>query len=201
MIKATIFDADGMVIQAGERFSTRLVREFGISPDPVATFFKNEFQQCLIGEADLRDELTKRIVVWGWEGSVDDILAYWFSGESTTDNRIIEAIQKLRACGVRCYLGTNQEKYRTEYFKHEMGFATLFDGVFSSAYIGAKKPSQEFFGHILNALQPINKEEVFFWDDTRENVDVARDFGFQSALYTSYDDFTKTHTALYREEI
>lgn len=189
MIRAIIFDADGVVISGGERFSERLAREHGIALETTASFFKNEFQQCLIGKADLREALTKHIFDWGWSGSVDELLEYWFLGESNVDERIVAAIKQLRLKGARCFLGTNQEKYRTEYFKKQIGFDEIFDGIFSSAYIGAKKPSVEFFTHILRTLQPMRTEEIFFWDDTPENVEAALHFDFQAALYETYEDF------------
>ena len=199
MAKAIIFDADGMVIVGGERFSTRLAREYGIPQEVTAAFFKNEFQQCLVDKADLRVELTKYIAGWGWKGSVDDLLEYWFSGESKVDERIIVAVKKLRASGTRCHLGTNQEKYRTEYLKHEVHFNGIFDGIFSSAHIGAKKPSVKFFDHVFQTLQPIEKDEIFFWDDTLENVEAARSFGFQSKFYVGYEDFAQQYPSLLSE--
>lgn len=43
MIKAVMFDADGMVVKGG-RFSDHFARDYGISPKATATFLKTNFR-------------------------------------------------------------------------------------------------------------------------------------------------------------
>ncbi len=59
-MKTLIFDADGMIVH-GERFSGRLAHDYGISTDTTSHFFRNEFQLCLVGKADLKQELQKHL--------------------------------------------------------------------------------------------------------------------------------------------
>lgn len=188
MIRAMGFDADGMVVQ-GERFSDRLARDFGIPQESIQAFFTNEFQLCLIGKADLKIVLATYIDQWGWQGSAESLLDYWFSGQSQVNQDIVSAIAKLRHKGIKCYLMTNQEKYRTEYFTNQLGFATLFDKIFSSAAIGYKKPQREFFAAMSKQIAPIRKNEVLFWDDELKNVKAVKQFGFQTKQYTNYQSF------------
>ena len=90
-------------------------------------------------------------------------------------------------------LATNQEKHRTEYLSKTFGYDTTFERVFSSAYIGYKKPSPEFFDVIFNYLQSklpsLTKKEVLFWDDDVENVEGARVYGFESHQFIDTADF------------
>lgn len=191
MIKAIIFDADGMVIKKGPRFSDYLEKDSVIPVVITKDFFENEFQDCLVGKADLKEELSKYIEKWGWTRTVNDLLDYWFSVGKNVDPDMISTIEKLRSEGILCYLATNQEKYRTEYFiRSEMDFGNVFDNVFSSAYIGFKKPQTEFFNHIMNSLpEGTERNEVMFWDDDEDNVKEAEQFGFQANLYTDFEDF------------
>jgi len=188
MVKAVIFDADGMVIRA-ERFSQQLERDYGISRDKTKYFFENEFQRCLLGKSDLKKILSKYLSGWEWQGRVEEFMDYWFKSGDRVDEQLVEYIRQLKSRGVRCYLATNQEKYRTEYFRLKMGFADLFDGIFSSAEIGYKKPSQEFFAGVLKRMGSVKKEEVIFWDDDSDNVMGAGKFGFKSQLYKGFDGF------------
>ena len=48
-----------MVIEREMRFSQRFSDEFDVPFEKIIPFFKNEFQLCLIGKADLKKELKK----------------------------------------------------------------------------------------------------------------------------------------------
>ena len=189
MIKAMTFDADGVVITDNLHFSQQLERNFGISPARTEAFFTGVFQQCLTGGADLKQELAKYLKAWGWHGTVDELVAFWFQCEDHLNEELTKEIQRLRTKGIKCYLATNQEKYRTDYIANQMGCGVLFDGIFSSAQIGAKKPSLEFLKKVSESIKGIPLKEIMFWDDSRENIEAANSFGFNAHLFTTNDDF------------
>ncbi|MDE2188757.1 MAG: HAD hydrolase-like protein, partial [Patescibacteria group bacterium] len=175
-IKAFILDMDGMIVH-GERFSKRLANTFGISLEITSPFFKGPFQECLVGNADLKFELQKILPEWGWKGTVDELIAFWFSPEATLIHSGFELVASaLRARGIHCYLATNNEQYRTSHLMKERGLSEWFDGVFSSANLGCKKPEPAFFEMVLAQI-PFTKDEIMFWDDDQENVDGARTAG------------------------
>jgi len=186
--KALIFDADGMIVH-GERFSKRLARDFGISTDITTPFFVNEFQLCLVGKADLKQELAKHLKKWGWEKSIDDLLDVWFDESHTQiEAQFLPLIQNLRAKGVAVYLATNNEKYRTANLVEGRGLGKLVDGVFSSAHLGSKKPEADFFQRMIDEIG-IDKRQIVFWDDDMENIDGAVAFGLPAELYTDFAKF------------
>ncbi len=153
MIKAIIFDSDGM-LTLDTRFSSVYANEYGISVDEMTPFFVGPFKDCLVGKADLKEELQKGwLAKWGWDKSADELLKYWFSVGSAPDPAILATILELRDRGIICVLATNQEKYRTDHMLKEFGYAEVFDKVFSSAYVGHKKPSREFFDEVMSYLQ------------------------------------------------
>ena len=191
-MKAIIFDADGMVIE-GERFSSRYKKEFNITDEEMSPFFEGVFRDCSIGKADLKGAVEPFLKKWKWEGSIDDFLDYWFSGNSVNEEMVRE-IKQLKNLGIKCYLATNQEKYRTEYFKKEMGLEKIFDKIYSSAEIGHKKSSREFFQFILDDLknkEGVSLEETIYWDDKEENIALAKEMGLEGYIYKNIDDFRK----------
>ncbi|MFA5961263.1 MAG: HAD family hydrolase [Parcubacteria group bacterium] len=193
-IKAVVFDADGVVIDSPSYFSVQYEKEFGVSSNVVQAFFRDKFQDCLVGKADLKEELRPLLDDWKWRGTVEDLLDYWFKAEHYIDERMIDEIKRLKELGIKCYLGTQQEKYRTEYMKSNMGFDRIFDKIYSSAEIGHKKPDKKFFEFIhqdLGEIEGIKPAEIMFWDNEEVNVISAKKLGWQSFLYTTFDDFQK----------
>lgn len=192
-VKAIIFDSDGMLTH-GARFSDTYAKEHGISIDVMTPFFTGPFNNCLIGKADLKDELNKGwLEKWGWKGTVDDLIRYWFGTGNNLDSKVFETVVEVVGKGVPCVLATNQEKYRTEYLNKEFSYDQVFNKIFSSAYVGAKKPNVEFFEEILKYFKEISsdikKEEIVFWDDDVENVSGAKEFGFNSIQYKDFNSY------------
>jgi putative hydrolase of the HAD superfamily len=188
LIKVVLFDVDGVLADGG-MFSQHLERDYGITQQMVGPFFKGSFQQCLVGSADLKQELVQHLQQWGWQGSVDEFVDYWFRSEHSINEPLVQAVQQMRQSGLRCYLATDQEKYRTAYILDHMGFANSFDGMFSSAHIGYTKRDQRFFAHILQALPDVKATEILFWDDTPAKVESARAADLQAEVYHDFASF------------
>ncbi len=187
-LKAVLFDSDGMLMIGG-MFSQHLARDYQVHIEALNPFFKNEFKDCLIGKADLKERIQKYLEPLGWQGSVDELLDYWFKSEHKMDERILGEIQRIRDEGIKCYLATNQEKYRTEYIRKVMGLEQIMDEIFSSAEMGYKKPQEEFFKMILDRLSPLRPDEIAYWDDSQENIEAARKLGIQAFHYKDFPEF------------
>ena len=187
MIKAILFDVDGLVLKARSQFfSERLAQEQGIPNEEVAEFFKNDFKKCSFGTADLKEVISPYLPKWKWSGSVDELLTYWFETESTKDLDVLDVVKSLRGKGVRCYIATRQEKYRLEYLLEIVGLKEYFDGAFCTCTIGHDKNTGEFYEYILRELK-LDPLEVLFFDDTQANVDAAHGLGIESYFYTGHD--------------
>ena len=183
--KCILFDADGIIINS-EKFSIQYQKEFGVSNDEMLPFFNGEFQKCLVGKADLKELVEPWLSKWKWDGTVEEFLEFWFKAEHKIDEEVAEIIEKLKKKGVKCFLATNQEKYRTKYMKKDMGFEGLFDYVFSSAEIGFKKPQKEFYEKVLKELKKkygIETDEIIFFDDSQGHINEAKKLGIDGRLY------------------
>jgi len=190
MIKTILFDADGVLIN-GKHFGVELEKKYSIPKEKINPFFANEFSRALTGEVDLKDVVMPYLSDWGWQGTVDELLQFWFSVEHSVDEKLVSYIQNLRKRNIQCFVATNQEKYRAKYMLEKMGFSKSFDGIFASAHLGAKKPDLEFFSKILDQIGETDKESILFWDDSPLNVEAAREFGIQAEHYTTFDIFSE----------
>ncbi len=189
MIKAAIFDADGVLIVNNKKFSRKFSTEYKIPMEKVAPFFLGPFADCILGKADLKESILPYLSEWGWAEGPDRFLEYWFTSEHNVSEELLLYIEDLRKNGIITALATNQEKYRAEYLLEKMGFAENFDRYYFSAHLGHKKPSIEFFQRLIDDLEGIEKEEIIFWDDTLENIEGAKQFGIHAELYESFESF------------
>ena len=185
-MKTFVFDADG-VICIGGSFSVALERDHEIPHYRLVPFFDGPFSECLIGRSDLKEIVEPYAAEWGWRGSIEDLLAYWFECEHVICPDALACVRSLRKRGHRCVLGTNQEKYRTAYLRREMCLSDEFDHVFSSCELGAAKPSKEFFSRIQKYLG-LPGTELCLIDDSEKNISGAIASGWAAVLYQSTSD-------------
>lgn len=201
MIKAIIFDADGVMVQS-TYLSTRLLdkneatkwrwnKDLDVSKEVLDKFFGGPFQDCLVGKSDLKIEVEKVKKDWNWGGSVDELLEYWFRDEANkVDERFEAVIGDLKKKGIVCGLGTNNEKHRTNDLVNNKGLGKWFAKHlhFSSSNVGHKKPEPEYFAKVTRLLG-FAPEEIAFWDDDVKNVEAAKLHGWQANHYTDFDKF------------
>lgn len=189
--KAAVFDLDGIVIKKRSRFfSERFAEEQGVANEVVQEFFVNDLKPCSFGRADLKESIAPYLSKWNWEGSVDDLLAHWFSSESTKDETVLTIVQALRDRGIKCYIATRQEKYRIQYLLDVVGLKDHFDGTFVTCEVGCDKSDPAFFEHVLSTLD-LEPTQVLFFDDTQKNVDTAKAMGIDAHFYDGIDVLTR----------
>jgi putative hydrolase of the HAD superfamily len=184
MIKAVLLDADGVVIKNHDYFSNRYKKDFGksLNDDVITNFFNNEYKQTAIGKADLKQLLKERLNEWEWEGTVDELLKYWFEGEREVDKEVLDIANKLREKGIKVYLASDNEKYRAEYLLNKVGLKDKFDETFFSCFLGYTKSGTEFFKAIVKKLN-LNPDEIVYFDDDLKNVNVAKKVGIKALVY------------------
>jgi FMN phosphatase YigB (HAD superfamily) len=192
MIKVLLIDADGVLI-TGKYFSDRLAEQYGVPIEDILPFFKNEFKQCTLGKADLKEELAKYIPRWNWKDSLENLLDFWFSGNKV-DEKILDILSGLRRKGIKCYLVSDNEKYRAQYLMNQMNLNAYLDGAFFSCEMGCNKSDNLFFEKILSALPQVKPEEMAYCDDDEQNLKIAKQFGIKTEFYgdfRSFENWTK----------
>lgn len=183
MIKTILFDLDGLIITGNKKlFSQRLSEQENIPMEKVSEFFMNDFRECSFGKADLKEKLTPYLIKWGYKGTVEDLLKFWFESDSNINNEVLDIVKDLRSKNIKCHLATRQEKYRKDYIWNNLGLKDNFDGIFCTCDIGYDKWQTEYWDYILNELK-LKPEEIMFFCDNQKNVDSANSQNIKSYLY------------------
>jgi len=191
MIKAVLFDGDGVAIITEMMFSEKYSKEFGVDHKKLEPIFQEEFQDCMRGKKDFKEIFPKYQKEWGWRKSIDGLLKYWHESEDYPNKDVLRIVRQLRENGIKCYLVSNQEKYRKDYIKSVMNFDNKFDDLFFSCDVGYLKKDKVFFEEVLKIIkskEKIDKKEVMHWDDSEKEVNLAKEFGLDSYLYKNAEE-------------
>lgn len=197
--KAIFWDADGVVLRSSRLFSEQLEIDYGIKTEILQPFFTGVFRQCSIGKADLKEELSKVIGEWGWKGTVEELMDYWFTKGTELDQVVLEYVQIIRDTGVRCFMTTDQERYRGERLQNLLGSHKPFERVFYSGQIGAIKKDPIYYEHVYEVINRasrgmsmlISKENILVIDDSEKNIETAKALGFATHLYTNLENLKR----------
>jgi HAD superfamily hydrolase (TIGR01509 family) len=190
MIKAVVFDFDGMVFDAGGYFSTKLEEELGLDNGETQEFFKNELKDCQRGEMDMQDIVENEYFsLWGWDRGFEEFCDFWFN-DGEIEPQMIALIERLKKQGIKTILLTNNEKYRLEYLINEYDLDELFDHIVLPYEIGAIKPEKEVFEHLLT-LTKLSAGEILICDDSEKRVDGAADLGFTTLVCQDSNECAK----------
>lgn len=183
-MKIALIDTDGVLLVKEKYFSERYSEKYGVPNEKIVPFFQKEFRLCQVGQADLKAVLPMYLEEWGWAGTTEEFMSYWFSTDAFVNEGVLEAVKKIRSDGVKCYLATDQEKYRAEYLWKTVELAKEFDGAFFSYELGVGKANPEFWHKVLEKLGRPNPSDIAYWDDEEENVAAARSVGIQARIFT-----------------
>jgi len=194
MIKVILFDLDGVLTLPREIFSVLYARSYSYDLAPFTNFFQNEWVDFVVGKKDLKRHIRNNPDFWKWDKSPEKLLQFWFESENTKNDALLNLIHKLRNSGIKCYIATEQDRYRTDYIKNVM-FAGEFDGIFSTAEIGYRKNDPRFYKIIINKLAMPAKNIIFF-DDSESKLSVAKEVGIDAHLYKSVKNVDNTLTGL-----
>ncbi len=194
LMKAMIFDADGVIIRPETWFFVPAEKVYGIPKQLFLEFIYGTFQRCTTGELELLEILPPLLERWGVKISAAEFVQAWVEHEHHLDTVLLEQIQQVRASGIPCYLATNQERNRAVYLKNQMKLENMFDGLFISSEIGARKPDAVFYQHVQKTLQ-LEPKDILFWDDSSTNVEAAIACGWHGEV------FVPTTTAKILEKI
>ncbi len=145
--------------------------------------FRPEFRSIMTGHVDLRDALVDILPEAGYTHGPDKFMEYWFDNDYIHNEGMDELLIDVRATGVPCVIGTNNEPRRAEAILNKWGYSGKVDGFYTSGHMRVAKPDHAFYEHIMEAEKVSDRSRVLFIDDHPENIDSAIEYGWRTYLF------------------
>jgi HAD superfamily hydrolase (TIGR01549 family) len=184
-VSTILFDADGVLQRTAPGWREELISFLGPRAAADGDAFLYEIfvaeVPTMTGRTDFGEPLAEILHRFGVSASVDEVLAP--STRIIRDAAMLDAVQELRAAGVRCCLATNQQSRRAAFMRANLGYDQTFDEQFYSCDLGLAKPDPDYFTAIVDRLGA-RAGSILFVDDKEENVAGARAAGLRAEHFT-----------------
>jgi putative hydrolase of the HAD superfamily len=187
MIKAIVFDLNGVFLQS-DYLTKRIEDKFGISSEESLIVLKESLKETRLNPT------VKIFKYWidlfknhNIEITEDEFLSFWFSGESLV-NEFVLLSKKLRERGFAVYIFSNNFKERTEYYRKN--FKEIFDNVDSAFFsweTGFVKSDLKAYSNLISNIN-VKPEEIIYFDDSEENVQLAISLGIKAYVYKDFNN-------------
>ena len=195
-------DVDGVILDptAGGRggWSAVVAARYGVEADDLQSiFFARAWADVIDGRKAVEPALTAALQELGWSMSAEDLLACWFEADSAVDDEVARAARSWADDGARIVLVTNQEHRRARFLQERLGAPLPISAMAYSAALGYVKTDPAFFPAACRLLAINESDHVVFVDDSVENVEAARRFGWTAVHFIASGDWrTEIDTAL-----
>ena len=194
-LDAAVFDFDGVLNRnydsAGFFWSRRLEADHGVAAEDFArTFFDDSFADVLTGKIDFKARLAALLPTLGCATPADRFMDYWFAKDLTPCAEALRIVGDLRLRGLRCVIGTNNERHRADFLWENL-LKDHADHMYAAGPMGVAKPDPRFFTTIREDLIQkgwgcTDPARLLLVDDIEENVAAARAAGWQAIHYGDY---------------
>jgi HAD superfamily hydrolase (TIGR01509 family) len=186
MLKAIIFDLNGVFLES--RYLTeRLEEDFGIPKEESLEVLKESMSIVRLDPSVNVYSFWKPLLDKYNSGlDEEEFLEYWFSGESLV-YELIDFCKELRRQSIKVYILSNNFRERTEYYRDN--FSEIFENVDNSFFsweTGNVKSDLSTYEKVLAKIG-LKGREVIYFDDSKENVNLAKKVGINAYIYDELD--------------
>lgn len=99
-------------------------------------------------------------------------------------------IRKNKAKGSKIGVLSNVTQYQFNQLFSKEEQEELFDFLVLSGEVGFSKPSKEIFEIAIDKSETCSNE-IYFFDDSLQNVEAAKKLGINAFLYQNWNEFSK----------
>ena len=191
-ISCVLFDLGGVIVNWHNSWLIQDVSdEFQLQKEKLSkAFYKNlpKIATGKINEKELWHIIGKELESKKLMNLNESLLDKIFQKYCSLNNSIINFSKELSEKGISVGILSNTEP--ASYSAIQKLSLDHFEYKFLSYNIGHLKPNPEIYRHVIDNVQ-FPKQELFFIDDVKSNVESARSEGIDSVQYTSYNELLK----------
>lgn len=197
MVKNVVFDIGGVL--ADFRIKEFLL-EKGLDASMIRRVLKASVMNPYWGKFE-RGEVTEEETLRAFTAADPEIegeLRLAFSnlgGMLVMRDYAIPLVRQLKSAGYGVYYLSNYSKKAYDECAESLGFMPYMDGGIVSFRVGMTKPDSRMYSCFLDRYG-LKAKECMFIDDTAENAEAARELGFASIQFVSYDQLVESFRKL-----
>jgi HAD superfamily hydrolase (TIGR01509 family) len=192
-ISCVLFDLGGVIVNWHNSWLIQDVSdEFQLQKEKLSKeYYKNlpKIATGKINEKELWNIIGKELESKKLMNLNESLLDKIFQKHCSLNNSMINLSKELSQKGITVGILSNTEPASYSAIE-KLTSLDHFEYKFLSYNIGYLKPNQEIYRHVIDNV-PFLKEELFFIDDLKTNVESARVEGIDSVQYTDYNELLK----------
>ena len=192
-ISCVLFDLGGVIVNWHNLWLIQDVSdEFQLQEEKLSKeFYKNlpEISTGRINEKKFWYNIGKELESKKLMNLNESLLDKIFRKRCSVNNSIINLSKELSQKDITVGILSNTEPASYSVMEN-LTSLDHFEYKFLSYNIGHLKPEPEIYHHVIDNI-PFPKEELFFIDDLKSNVESARSEGIDSVQYSNYDELLK----------
>jgi len=192
-ISCVLFDLGGVIVNWHNSWLIQDVSdEFQLQEEKLSKeFYKNlpEISTGKINEKEFWHTIGKELESKKLMNLNESLLDKIFRKRCSLNNSMISLSKELSQKDITVGILSNTEPASYSVMEN-LTSLDHFEYKFLSYNIGHLKPEPEIYHHVIDHI-PFPKEELFFIDDLKSNVESARSEGIDSVQYNDYDELLK----------
>ena len=192
-ISCVLFDLGGVIVNWHNSWLIQDVSdEFQLQEEKLSKeFYKNlpEISTGRINEKEFWHIIGKKLESKKLMNLNESLLDRIFRKRCSPNNSMINLSKELSQKDITVGILSNTEPASYSVMEN-LTSLDHFEYKFLSYNIGHLKPEPEIYHHVIDNI-PFPKEELFFIDDLKSNIESARSEGIDSVQYSDYDELLK----------
>ena len=180
-----IFDIGG-VLNNFDKSITTTAEYLGVSKRELLHAYFKDFKEVEISKLHYKEKLREMLISLDSDKDIENVIPLLFSTETYLADSL-KLVEQLYNAGYSLALLTNTWHGITEDVVANLKEFHMFKQIFDSSELGLRKPEKQIFLHVEEALDAKGKQ-ILFVDDRLENLEIGKEFGWQTYLYEIAED-------------